>query len=352
MRIIKIVLTGGPCAGKTALLNALKEYFKEKKIKLLIGSETATELKLSGISFEEVGANLFQKMILKGQCNKELLLNMAACSYKDEPLVIILYDRGILDNKAYLKSQEEFDKMLKEEALSELDILENYDLVIDLISTAVCNPKKYQTTPVRNEDINSARLLDQKTSEAWIGHRNMKVFNSNIDLEQETKLVIAFIKNFLNNNVSKKIEKFYVNNDPNCFKKYNDNNSKLINVKEVFLDSLSGKDCCFLLKEKEYKGFKSYLLIVKKCEEEKEKIIYEKRIDEKAFLSLKKRYQPVFEEKYKELSFIEDRQIYKVKFYKQNAVLEFERNELNENLSIPNNIEIIDNPKIKVKNKK
>ena len=42
--IKKIVITGGPCSGKSTMLNLIENTFKEKGYKVLIVSETATEL--------------------------------------------------------------------------------------------------------------------------------------------------------------------------------------------------------------------------------------------------------------------------------------------------------------------
>ena len=48
--IKKIVITGGPCSGKSTMLNLIENTFKEKGYKVLIVSETATELIRGGIS--------------------------------------------------------------------------------------------------------------------------------------------------------------------------------------------------------------------------------------------------------------------------------------------------------------
>jgi len=50
---------------------------------------------------------------------------------------IILYDRGIMDNLAYVKEQDIFDKVLEEFGTSR-DIIrdQRYDLILHLVSTA------------------------------------------------------------------------------------------------------------------------------------------------------------------------------------------------------------------------
>ena len=42
MEIIKVVLTGGPCAGKTTALNSIKEYLTKNNIPVFTVPDTAT----------------------------------------------------------------------------------------------------------------------------------------------------------------------------------------------------------------------------------------------------------------------------------------------------------------------
>lgn len=49
-RIAKIVLTGGPCAGKTTALNWINNFYTKKGYGVIFVPETATELITSGIS--------------------------------------------------------------------------------------------------------------------------------------------------------------------------------------------------------------------------------------------------------------------------------------------------------------
>ena len=97
-----IVLTGGPCAGKTTALAVLKECLEELGYKVFIVSESATELINKGIRpFGENAIPLydFQKIILKYQMIKEKLVRTKARLFKKS---IILYDRGAIDNKSYI----------------------------------------------------------------------------------------------------------------------------------------------------------------------------------------------------------------------------------------------------------
>ena len=53
--VIKIVLTGGPCAGKTTALAYAAEKLREKRINTLTVEECATKLILSGKTPQNMG---------------------------------------------------------------------------------------------------------------------------------------------------------------------------------------------------------------------------------------------------------------------------------------------------------
>ena len=50
MNITKIVITGGPCAGKTTAMGRIQREFGKMGYKVLFVSETATELITGGVA--------------------------------------------------------------------------------------------------------------------------------------------------------------------------------------------------------------------------------------------------------------------------------------------------------------
>jgi len=74
----KIVLTGGPCAGKTTALARIEEDLTEKGYKVFVVGESATELIKSGVRpFGDKCLDMvtFQKMIMLYQLQKEEIYN-------------------------------------------------------------------------------------------------------------------------------------------------------------------------------------------------------------------------------------------------------------------------------------
>ncbi|WP_305154541.1 AAA family ATPase, partial [uncultured Dubosiella sp.] len=63
----KIVLTGGPCAGKTTALPILKQRLEQRGMRVALFREIATEVLEEGISPSSHGAYAFQKEIFERQ---------------------------------------------------------------------------------------------------------------------------------------------------------------------------------------------------------------------------------------------------------------------------------------------
>ena len=57
VKISKIVLTGGPCAGKTTALTWINNYFSQRGYTVLTVPETATELITNGVAPWTCGTN-------------------------------------------------------------------------------------------------------------------------------------------------------------------------------------------------------------------------------------------------------------------------------------------------------
>ena len=65
-KITKIVLTGGPCAGKTTAMNWIQNNFVKQGYKVLFIQETATELITGGFTPWEARTNVdFQEILIE-----------------------------------------------------------------------------------------------------------------------------------------------------------------------------------------------------------------------------------------------------------------------------------------------
>ena len=187
-RIKRIVLTGGPAAGKTTLISRiLKEFKQDDGWKVITIPETATEL-ISGFGIRPFGGCVtmleFQYFVVADQLHKEQLALRAAEMVPEEN-VLVLYDRALLDDKAYV-TDEEFRAVLASFGKTEEEVLAGYDAVLHLVSCAKGAEFAYHFgNEARYEPVEVAREMDDKTIRAWSGHPNLHIIDNSVDFEDK-----------------------------------------------------------------------------------------------------------------------------------------------------------------------
>lgn len=110
MNVTRILLTGGPCAGKTTALAEIQQDLTQLGYKVLVVPEAATLLMKGGAmivsaAFTAQQGLLFQKGLMKLQIALEESFLEIGQMVTDQN-VVILIDRGLLDGSAYVTRQE------------------------------------------------------------------------------------------------------------------------------------------------------------------------------------------------------------------------------------------------------
>lgn len=201
MKVLKIALTGGPCGGKTTSLTTIEEKFTEKGYEVIIVQEAATQLINSGHKPANNSAKEiyeFQRKIMQKQFELEEEAERKA-EQTNKPAIIIC-DRGLLDNKAYM-SKTAYKKLVREFKTTQFDLLNRYDLVMHLKTAADGKEEIYETekgnNKARSETAEEAREKDAKTLEAWLGHDNLKIFGNDTDFETKIEGTLIEIHKML-----------------------------------------------------------------------------------------------------------------------------------------------------------
>jgi len=195
--IYRIVLTGGPCGGKTTALAFLSERLRSLGFNVYTVPETATILISGGninfatLSDEEVYN--FQVNLIKTMMTLEdSFYRLAVVSGKPS---ILLLDRGIMDASAYIKKSS-WDVLLDEEGWKVVDLRDRrYDLVIHLVTAAVGAEKFYtlSNNVARSEDLSQAIELDKKTINAWVGHPSLAIIDNSVEFNDKIKRVFNYV---------------------------------------------------------------------------------------------------------------------------------------------------------------
>lgn len=218
--MLKAILTGGPCAGKTQILSRLMQVLEARGYFVYTVFEAATSLILNGIKpSENMTLEEFQNFVLEMQLNNENLFEKVA-KYHDPDKVIIFYDRGIMDSCAYVDKETVFKNMLQKKGLTFADVYSRYDAVLHLVTAADGAEEFYQwndptkddvgNNAARSESPEEARIKDKKTLNAWIGHPHLRVFDNSTDFDGKINRVIAEVFALLGEPMPTEIERKFL----------------------------------------------------------------------------------------------------------------------------------------------
>jgi hypothetical protein len=182
-----IVITGGPGAGKTALIEILRKILCQH---VAVLPEAASILfgggfwRLKSSSARESA----QRAIYHVQNEMQSLVA------GEKKWVLALCDRGTLDGKAYWPGNP--DDYAKSLVTSETKEYAKYVAVIHLSSPSLQNGYNY-TNPLRIESPEEAMAIDEKIHEVWKNHPNYNRIESTDNfiekVEKATQLICAFL---------------------------------------------------------------------------------------------------------------------------------------------------------------
>lgn len=175
-KIYKVVLTGGPCGGKTTGQSRLRTFFENLGWKVYTVPETATILLGGGVKFEQLSyeqAYQFQKDVIHTILRIEsVFFSQAEMSANSDVPILIICDRGAMDPSAYIDDAS-WKKMLEDLHLDQFNMREGrYDQVVHM-TTAADGAEKYYSLAnnyARKETLEDAIKQDRKTRSAWLGH--------------------------------------------------------------------------------------------------------------------------------------------------------------------------------------
>lgn len=218
MLIPKIVITGGPCSGKTTGMSYLSEKLSDFGFRVFVVPETATMIINSGLdirlmkSVEQVLD--FQSAILDLQIFLEKEIEDHANKIFPNDKKVILLDRGLMDIYSYIPVGYEnvFIKMLEKHRLSFVQARDNYNGIIHLVTSAIGAEKFYtnENNPARYENSKEACISCDRTCNAWVGHPHFRVIDNSTNFEGKMKRALSAACSFLGIPCPIEIERKYL----------------------------------------------------------------------------------------------------------------------------------------------
>lgn len=344
MSITKIVITGGPCGGKSTAMSWVQNAFSQMGYTVLFVPETATELITGGVAPWTCGANVdYQKCQMHLQIEKEKIFEQAAATMKSDKILIVC-DRGLLDNKAYM-SEEEFSQVAESTGSNEIELRDNYDAVFHLV-TAAKGAEQFYTTAnntARTETVEQAVALDDKLIAAWTGHPHFRVIDNSTPFEEKMKRLISEVSSFLGEPEPFEIERKFLIEYPDIKWLEENDNCRRIEIIQTYLKCNSGDEV--RVRQRGANGHFIYFQTIKKKISGLKRVEIEKRLSQEEYLTLlmdadtskrqirKTRYCLTYNNQYLEID------VYP--FWSDKAIAEVELSDENTEIVFPEQIKVI-----------
>ena len=178
----RVVLTGGPGAGKTAVLEMLRHALCEHVVML---PEAAGIVFGGGFprASDPAHRRAAQRTIFRVQLELETLAEL-------QNAALTLCDRGVVDGCAYWPGPDDYWTavgMPRDEALA------RYDAVLHLRTPGGFNGYGHQN-PLRIESAAEAAAIDQRILEAWSGHPRRFLIEASADFLTKAERAVTIVR--------------------------------------------------------------------------------------------------------------------------------------------------------------
>ena len=342
--ITKIVITGGPCAGKSTAMSWIQNAFTQMGYTVLFVPETATELITGGVAPWTCGTNCeFQKCQMSMQIHKEKVFEQAAKTM-DAPKVLLVCDRGALDNKAYMNDLE-FAEVLEFLGTNPIDLRDKYDAVFHLVTAAKGAEEFYTTSnnTARTETVAEAAALDDKLIAAWTGHPHLRVIDNASNFEDKMKRLIAEITSFLGEPEPLETERKFLIEYPDMKWLGSIPNCQRVEIIQTYLKADDKEE--IRVRQRGMDGHYIYYQTIKRKISSLKRVEIERRLSESEYIRLlmnadttmrqirKDRYCLTYENQYFEID------VYP--FWNDKAIVEIELSDENAEIRFPEQIKVI-----------
>lgn len=243
MGITKIVITGGPCGGKTTLLEEVRKEISKYGYRVICVSETATELICSGIApWNCANPVEFQKARMLLQRSREEIYESALDGSCEN--ILIVFDRGMMDSLAYMK-RSDFLFCLSDMGMSEVAARDSYDGVFHIETAAKGSPENYTLSNncARREDAASASELDEKVLSAWVGAPHLRMIRSEESFDNKKEKLLSEIKALLGIPRPLETERKFLIEYPNREKLEEMLECRRVSISQTYLESGPDEEC-------------------------------------------------------------------------------------------------------------
>ena len=344
-QVTKIVITGGPCAGKTTALSWIQNAFTRLGYAVLFVDETATQLINGGAAPWLSSSNRdFQWRLLQLQQAKEQAFTEIGKTLKENK-VLVVCDRAAMDNCAYMTEQE-FGWILKQMKINKIVLRDQYDAVFHLV-TAAKGAEKYYTlenNQARTETVEEAAALDDKLIAAWTGHPHFRIIDNSTGFEEKMMRLIREISAFLGEPAPMEIERKYLIARPNLRALEKLPNCERVDIVQTYLKSDDPAEER-RIRQRGSNGSYVYFMTRKRKASGMKRVEIEERLTQEEYVALMVEADPNYRPIHKERYLLSKHGLYyEIDIYpewKDKAIMEIELYSEDQEIVIPEEMEVI-----------
>lgn len=189
--IPRIVLTGGPCSGKSTIIDIIKRDNPEIHCVPEMATVVISHFGVTP-SRDAIKNRQFQRAIYRAQRIFEATSTQFAISAGKKAVV---FDRGAPDGAAYFRGGiREFQDFFNTTMEAEYD---QYDAVLCLnVPPSSIYEANKENNPARSETYKEAVDLGERIIKAWQTHPNFLIINNGTGWEDKEKRVLQALKKF------------------------------------------------------------------------------------------------------------------------------------------------------------
>lgn len=242
----KIVLTGGPCGGKTTSMARLAPYLRERGFEVMTCPEAFSLLVGNGMPFDYLQAvegmdTVVQDTVLDTQIAMEDGFERVLRA-RGRPAVL-LCDRGLMDGSAYMDPAA-WDRLVARRGVRCASALREgrYNAVFHLVTAAEGAERFYtlENNAARTEAPELARELDNMTRNAWVGHPHLKIFDNSTDFERKLQRIVEETARLIGlpTQIQRDTTKFVLQREPDLESFPEDVRVRVFDVEKVYINML------------------------------------------------------------------------------------------------------------------
>ncbi len=180
----RVVLTGGPGAGKTAVLEVVRKH---------LGDRVAVLPESAGIVY---GGGFPRRPTPSCRRAAQLAIfhvqdQLERLALEESPEPLVLCDRGVIDGLAYWPGEPE--EFFSAAGTTRAEALARYHAVVHL-HTPPADGGYDHSNPLRVETPEEAALLDARLVSAWEGHPRRYFIQSEADFIEKLQRALAILR--------------------------------------------------------------------------------------------------------------------------------------------------------------